>query len=129
MQVVTVSRVPFVISLVQSLLPGCNSSAGAMVYGILFAAGFFGIVKKDATLLLYCSRSLRAPPFPLPRHESHDCLRTVFHLYPARSSFDCKPGYGGAYFGIEGGHRSGALLAVLALLVFLQVPAIGTAVH
>jgi uncharacterized membrane protein len=129
MQVVTVSRVPFVVSLVQSLLPGCNSSGGGVVYGILFAAGLFGMGKKDPTLLFYflvlCILPLSLylvinPMFVFERY-------FIFAL-PAVLLI-VSQGMVGLTARLRGIYKNGAILALLALLVFLQVPAISTTVN
>jgi uncharacterized membrane protein len=129
MQAVTVSRVPFVVSLVQSLLPGCNSSAGGMLYGILFVAGLCGIFKKDVTLFLYflvlCMLPLSLylvinPMFVFERY-------FIFTL-PAVLLI-VSQGMVGLTARLRGIYKNGAIMALLALLVFLHVPAIGTTVN
>jgi 4-amino-4-deoxy-L-arabinose transferase-like glycosyltransferase len=128
MQVVTVSRVPFMVSLVQSLFPGCNSSAGGVVYGILFVVGLYCILKKDPTLFLYflvlCMLPLSLylvinPMFVFERY-------FIFTL-PAVLLI-VSQGIMGLTTRLRGIYKNGVIVVSLALLVFLQVPAIGTIV-
>jgi hypothetical protein len=100
-----------------------------MVYGILFTAGLFDILKKDATLLFYC---LVLCVLPLSLYLVINPM-FVFERYfiftlPAVLLI-VSQGMVGLTSGLKGVYRSGALLAVLAFLVFLQVPAIGSAVN
>jgi 4-amino-4-deoxy-L-arabinose transferase-like glycosyltransferase len=129
MQVVTVSRVPFVVSLVQSLLPGCNSSAGGMLYGILFVAGLFGILKKDSTLFLYflvlCMLPLSLylainPMFVFERYFIFTLPAVLLIVGEGMVVLTTR---------LRGIYKNGVITALLALLVFLQVPAIGRTVN
>jgi 4-amino-4-deoxy-L-arabinose transferase-like glycosyltransferase len=129
MQVITVSRVPFIVSLVQSLFPGCNSSAGGVVYSILFVVGLYCIVKKDPTLFFYflvlCILPLSLylvinPMFVFERY-------FIFTL-PAVLLI-VSQGIVGLTTRLSGIYKNGVIIVSLALLVFLQVSAIDTTVN
>lgn len=129
MQVVTVSRVPFAVSLVQSLLPGCNSSAGGIVYGILIVAGLFGILKKNSALFIYV---LVLCVFPLFLYLVINPM-FVFERYfiftlPALLLI-VSQGIVGLTTKLQGMYKNGAIIVVLALIVYLQVPAIATTLN
>ena len=129
MQVVTVSRVPFAASLVQSLLPGCNSTAGGITYGILFVAGLIGMLKKDSMLCVYV---LVLSVFPLFMYLMINPM-FVFERYfiftlPAVLLM-ISQGIVGLTGKVPGVYRQGVVIGVMSLILFLQAPAIGTTIN
>ena len=129
MQVVTVSRVPFIGSLLLSLFPGCNSSAGGILYSILFVAGLYGIFKKDPTLFLYFFVLCVFPLFlylvinPMFVFERYFIFTLPVVLLIVSQAIV------GLTTQLRGIYKNGVTMAVLAFLVFLQVPAIGTTLN
>jgi len=129
MQVVTVSRVPFIVSLVQSLFPGCNSITGGSVYGILFVAGLYFIAKKDATLFLYFLVLCMFPFFLYLLINPMFVFERYFIFTLPAVLLIVSQGIVGLTTRLSGIYKYGAIMVFLALLVFLQVPAIGTTLN
>jgi len=129
MQVVTVSRVPFTVSLLQSLLPGCNSSTGGIAYGILMIAGLFGILKKDFTLFIYVLVLCVFPLFLYLVINPMFVFERYFIFALPAVLLIVSQGIVGLTTKLQGMYKNGAIIVVLALIVFLQVPAIGTTLN
>ena len=129
MQVVTVSRIPFAVTLVQSLLPGCNSTVGGIAYGILFVAGLVGMLKKDSILCVYvlilsvfplCLYLLINPMFVFERYFIFTLPGVLLMV---------SQGIVGLTEKVPGVYKQGAVIGVMTLILFLHVPAIGTTVN
>ena len=128
MQVVSVSRVPFMASLGESLLPGCNSPAGAVLYAVLVGAGLYGILTRDTTLFVYFLVLCLAPLFLYLAVNPMFVFERYFIFTLPAVLLTVAQGMAGLTARLGGVYRQGVIAVTLALLVFLQVPAIGTAV-
>ena len=52
-RLVHVNRIPFLLSLFNSFLPGIQTGFGMSIYGILLLSGIYGIFRKDRVLFFY----------------------------------------------------------------------------
>ena len=124
-QLVTVSRFPFLASLADAILPGSASAVGSVVYGILFVAGMYFISKKDRNLFLYFTvlfilpLSLYLLINPMFVFERYFIFAVPFILLVVGQ------GTVGLVERLRGTYKYATVIGVFAILVLLQLPALG----
>jgi len=124
-QIVTVNRLPFLASLADALMPGSTSAAGGLVYSLLLLAGMYFVLKKDRNLFLYFTVLFTLPLSlyllinPMFVFERYFIYALPFVLLVVSQG---AVGLSGRLRGI---YKYGAVISLLAILVFLQLPALG----
>jgi hypothetical protein len=126
---VNVSRMPFIFSLLNSLLPGIQTPAGIIVYSTLFISGIYYTFRKDPPLLLYVFvlsilplslYLLMNPMFVFERYFIFDLPFVL--LIVSQGAVGLAGNFRGVY-------KNGVILFLLLILVYLQLPAINKMLH
>jgi uncharacterized membrane protein len=124
-QLVTVSRFPFFMSLADAILPGSTTGAGSVVYSILFLAGMYFVFKKDHNLFLYFTVLFTFPLTlyllinPMFVFERYFIFTLPFVLLVMSQ------GTIGLAERLRGAYKYSTVIGVFAILVLLQLPALG----
>jgi uncharacterized membrane protein len=128
-QFVQVSRMPFILSLLNSFFPGVLSFWGSIIYGTLFCAGMYCVFRKDRTLCLYTfvlsvlPLSIYLLMNPMFVFERYFIFALPFVLLIISQGI---VGLAGIFKGV---YRNGIIIIPLLLLLYLQLPAINKMLH
>jgi len=123
-RLVHVSRLPFLVSLVTLLFPGIETVPGVVVYGVLLCSGMYVFLRKDPVLLVYLAVLLLLPLFlyllinPMFVFERYFIFALPFALLVVGQGIAALAGR------VRPRLRMPAALALLALVAWLQYPAI-----
>jgi len=124
-RLVSVNRIPFVASLVTSFLfPGITSLAGCIIYGVLLCLGMYAVLRKDALLFVYLlvlfvlPLSLYLLINPMFVFERYFIFLLPFALLVLGRGIMALAGR------LRPPFRSSLVIALVAMLVYLQYPAI-----
>jgi hypothetical protein len=126
---VQVSRMPFILSLLNSFFPGVQSFWGSIIYGTLFFTGMYCAFRKDRTLCLYIfvlsvlPLSLYLLMNPMFVFERYFIFALPFVLLIVSQGI---VGLAGIF---KGAYKNGVVIIPLLLLVYLQLPAINKMLH
>ena len=121
---VSVNRMPFILNLSNSFLPGVQSVFGSIVYSVLFFSGIYFIFRKDRSLFVYLlvlsvlPVSLYLLMNPMFVFERYFIFALPFIL------LIISRGIVGLSDNFKGVYKNGVVLFPLSVLVFLQFPAI-----
>lgn len=128
-RLVDVSRIPFILSLLNSFFLGVNSFFGTIVYCALFSAGIYYTCKKDNTLFLYIVVLAVLPLSfyllvnPMFVFERYFIFALPFILLVVSQ------GIVGLAKNFKGVYKNGVTLFFLFIFVCLQLPAINKILH
>ena len=128
-QLVNVNRIPFILSLLNSMLPGIQTLAGIIIYSILFLSGIYFVFRKDLTLFLYLL-VLSVLPFslyllinPMFVFERYFIFALPFILLIVSQ------GVVGLAENFKGIYKNALVFLPLLTLIYLQFPAINKMIH
>jgi len=123
---VSVNRIPFLLSLLHSLLPGTHGFLGCTFYGVLFCAGAFYIFRSNTALCVYLLTLLSLPLTlyllinPMFVFERYFIFALPFILLMVSHGVI---GLAGKFTGI---YKKGFICFCLALMVYASLPDLGT---
>jgi hypothetical protein len=123
---VSVNRIPFLLSLLHSLLPGTHGFLGCIFYGVLFCAGAFYIFRSNTALCVYLLTLLSLPLTlylllnPMFVFERYFIFALPFVLLVVSHGVI---GLAGKFTGI---YKKGFICFCLALMVYASLPDLGT---
>jgi 4-amino-4-deoxy-L-arabinose transferase-like glycosyltransferase len=127
-RLVQVDRLPFLKSLLGSFLfPGITGVAGSLVYGVLFFLGLFVTLRKDQVLCFYLAVLIVLPISlylllnPMFMFERYFIFVLPFALLVISQGAAALAGWFQPRF------RNAVALVLIALMAYLQYPAIATA--
>jgi len=121
---VTVSRIPFILTLLNSFFPGVLCISGGIIYGVLFFFGMYGTLRKDPPLFIYLFVMLVLPLSlylfinPMFVFERYFVFALPFVLLIVGQ------GVVGLADNFKGIYKRGVVLLSLLFLVYLQLPAV-----
>ena len=125
-RLVSVNRMPFILSLLSSLYPGVHSMLGGIVYGVLCVSGSYSLFTRNLTLLVYCVVLLMLPLSlyliinPMFVFERYFIFTVPFALLViSKGMVELAERLRGVY-------RNGVVVVLLSTLVYVQYPAIAT---
>ena len=119
-----VSRLPFVLTLTDTLLPGALSSSGGIMYSLLFVAGMYYVLKKDPVLFVYflvlfvLPLSLYLLMNPMFVFERYFIFILPFALLVISQ------GIVGIAEKLRGMYRRGVIVFTCSVIVIVQLPAL-----
>jgi 4-amino-4-deoxy-L-arabinose transferase-like glycosyltransferase len=128
-RVVTVNRIPFILSLLNSFFPAIQRGSGMIVYSILLLSGIYGIFRKDRVLFFYLfvlsllPVSLYLLINPMFVFERYFIFTLPFVLLIVSE------GIVGLAENFKGVYRGGVVVLFLLILTYLQYPAISKTLH
>ena len=126
---VNVNRIPFILSLLNSVLPGIQAPAGIIIYSTLFFSGIYFVFRKDFTLFLYLLVLSFLPVYlyllinPMFVFERYFTFALPFVLLIVSQ------GIVGLAENFKGIFKNGFFLLSLLILIYLQLPAINKIIH
>jgi len=123
-RLVSVSRIPFLMNLLNAMLPGIKTLTGSLVYGVTGCWGLYGIFKKDRIFGIYIVAIISLPLLlylslnPMFMFERYFIFALPFVLLIV--------GYGivmlTQYLPVK--YKTGFVFLCILLIIYLQVPAL-----
>lgn len=123
-RLVSVNRIPFIMSLLNTLVPGVHSFFGSIVYSVLFLCGMYYVFRTDRTLFLFMlvlfilPLSLYLLINPMFVFERYFIFVLPFIVLVFGR------GIAGLAEHFSMGYKSGSIVLFLAIIMYLQFPAI-----
>jgi hypothetical protein len=128
-QLVEVNRMPFILSLLNSLFPGFQNFLGSIIYSALFFSGIYCILRKDRILFLYLlvlsvlPVSLYLMINPMFVFERYFIFVLPFTLLVVSQ------GVVGIAENFKGIYKYGFVLLPITIILYLHIPAIDRVLH
>jgi hypothetical protein len=122
----SVSRLPFVLTLTDTLFPGSVSSLGSVVYSLLFAAGMYYVLKKDPVLFVYFLVLLVLPLSLYLLMNPMFVFERYFIFILPFALLVISQGIIGVADKLSGIYRRGAIVFTCSVIVILQLPALAS---
>ncbi len=125
-RLVDVSRLPFLINLLKSLLPGIDTFIGVIGYGLTFGAGLYGIFKKEALFGTYLLVIISVPLMlylllnPMFMFERYFIFALPFVLVTVSTGIVFLSQY------LPQKYKTGFIMLWVILICFIQFPSVKT---
>ena len=128
-RLVTVTRLPFLLDLADTMLPGFNKIAGWIAYGMLFFVGSAFMLKKDCLAFAYCM-ILIVLPLSLYLFINPMFVFTRYFVFALPFVLlVISQGITGLAGNLRWIYKRGVLIVTVIFLLYLQLPAIGTVLN
>jgi uncharacterized membrane protein len=125
-RLVSVSRIPFLMNLLNAMLPGLQTLAGSIVYGVTGCWGLYAILKKDNMLGIYILTIISLPLLlyvslnPMFMFERYFIFALPFVLLVVSSGIVVLSQY------IPERYQTGFVFLCLLLVCYIQIPSVKT---
>ena len=117
-----VSRFPFVLTLIDTLLPGSARGPGIIIYSLLFLSGMYYVLQKDRVLFVYILVLFVLPLFLYLLMNPMFVFERYFIFILPFALLVISQGIVGLADKLSGIYRKGVVVVAVSAIVFVQLP-------